>query len=129
MHKSKSSVCNKANYKFGEVMKSSIHLALAMLIYSASTISMKYAAMQVPFSLLFFGLYALALVFLLLYAIVWQNLLKKFDLSKAYASKGLTIVYGLLAGSLLFGETIGLKRILASSIVIVGVYMVISDEH
>lgn len=104
-------------------------LALAMLLYSASTVSMKFAAMQTPFKLPFFALYGIALLLLMFYAIIWQKALVGIDLSKAYASKGLTIVYGLLAGFIFFNEKIGIKEIAASIIVIVGIYLVMSDEN
>lgn len=104
-------------------------LAIAMLLYSASTVSMKYAALQQPLSLIFFALYALAIIMLMLYAFVWQKALAGIELSRAYAFKGLTIIYGLLAGFIFFNERIGIKEIAASIVVIIGIYLVMSDEY
>lgn len=108
-------------------MTNIIQLAFAMLLYTASTVSMKYAALQTTFSFGFFALYALAILFLMVYAVLWQNILKAIDLSTAYAGKGLTIIYALLAGHFLFMEDIGIKEIIASIIVILGIYLVMSD--
>ncbi len=107
--------------------KTYLDLASVMLLYSASTITMKLASQSVLFSFAFFAYFAVAMLLLFAYAYVWQGLLHKLPLFLAYSAKGLTIVYGLIAGALFFAEPIGLQSVAASVLVIVGIYLVASD--
>lgn len=65
----------------------------------------------------------LSLVFLLffIYAVVWQQLLKKVSLSVAYMFKGSSIVFIVLASWLVFNESISLNNLLGCCLIIIGI--------
>lgn len=100
-----------------------------ILIYSFSMVMSKLAALETPFSLRFFLFYGLEIVFLGVYALFWQQIMKKIPLTTGYASKAVTVIWGILWGALLFGESITLGKLLGAALIIAGVVLFVrSDE-
>lgn len=108
--------------------KAKLELAGVVLLYSLSTLLMKLAAGSVFLSLPFFVYFSGGVLLLFVYALLWQEMLKKFPLFTAYSARGLAIFYSLLAGAFFFGEQIGFKAILASGLVMLGIVLVTGDE-
>ncbi len=107
-------------------VKKYILLYGAFLIYSFVAICSKYASPQSTlFKIcLFLGL---EIVFLGIYALVWQQVLRHFTLITAMASKGVVVILNLLWSILLFGEKINVYNIIGAGIIIFGIWMVSSD--
>ena len=104
-------------------------LHLLILFSTIGGICSKTAAQSELFSFRFFFFYGAMLFVLIVYAIGWQQIIKKLPLLTAYCNKAITVVWGMLWGALLFGETITLKNIIGAGIVMVGVvYVVMADE-
>ena len=61
----------------------------AVVIYTLSSVTAKYAAGQEMLSAGFFAFYGLEVVILGLYAIAWQQIIKRFDPSVAYANRAM----------------------------------------
>ena len=61
------------------------------------------------------------------YAILWQQILKKFDLSIAYANKAIGIVWSMVWAVVLFDDTITWKNICGVILVVVGTIILNSD--
>lgn len=76
--------------------------------------------------ILFYGLVILNLG---VYAIVWQQIIKKLPLNTAYSNKAVTIAWGILWGFLFFQETIKWNMILGAVIVIFGVIIVVRADE
>ena len=55
------------------------------------------------------------------YAILWQQVLKRIDLSTAYMFKGTSLVFVMLLAALLFGEAITWMNIIGAVIIISGI--------
>ena len=55
-----------------------------------------------------------------LYAVLWQQILKRVELSVAYMFKGTSIIFVMLLACLLFGEQITWNNILGTIIIIAG---------
>ena len=105
-------------------------LHLLLFLYSLESVCSKMAAAQEMFSFKFFLFYGLVLFFLFFYALAWQRILKYMPLTVAYANKGITIIWGMIWGAVLFGEQITLKTIIGGVIILVGIYMVVTNnEH
>lgn len=105
-------------------------LHLILFLYSLESVCSKMAAAQEMFSFKFFLFYGLVLFFLFFYALAWQRILKYMPLTVAYANKGITIIWGMIWGAVLFGEKITLKTIIGGVIILVGIYMVVTNnEH
>ena len=93
------------------------------MLYACVGICTKMAAMQAPFSwpyLLWFGG---AVAIIGAYAILWQQILKRIELSTAYMFKGTTLIFTMLIAALLFGEAITVPNILGSLIIITGIIL------
>jgi len=68
-------------------------------------------------------LFGISLVFLLffVYAVIWQQLLKRVPLSVAYMFKGSSIIFVMLASWLLFNESISVNNLLGCFLILVGI--------
>lgn len=109
--------------------KSYILLHFLLLFLSFSGVFSKLAAGESFLSFSFIFYYGCVLCILFIYAILWQQVLKKIPLTIAYCNKSVTIIWGMILGALLFGETITLQKILGAGIVFAGVIiMVTADE-
>ena len=105
-------------------------LHLLLFLYSIETVCAKLASQQEMFSFKFFLFYGLVLFILFFYALAWQRILKNMPLTVAYANKGITIVWGIIWGAVLFREAITLKTIIGGVIILIGIYLVVTNnEH
>lgn len=105
-------------------------LHILLLLYSLGGICSKYAGQADFLSVNFFIFYGLVLLDLGVYAIVWQQVLRKLPLVTAYANKAITVVWGLVLGKLVFKEQISVWNIIGAIIIITGIYLVVkSDEN
>ena len=77
----------------------------------------------------FIFFYGLVILNLGVYAIVWQQIIKKLPLNTAYSNKAITIVWGILWGFLFFREQITWNMIVGALIVIVGVVLVVRADE
>lgn len=98
------------------------------LLYSLGGICTKFAGQQVFLSLHFCLLYGGLLCLLFAYAILWQQVLKRFPLSVAYANKSVVLPLGMLWGWLFFEERITWNMLLGIVIIVIGVCVVVSDH-
>lgn len=100
----------------------------AFAIYSLSSICAKLAGRQSFLSLSFCLLYGGLLCLLLVYAILWQQALKYFHLTVAYANKSVVIPLGVIWGWLFFGEQITWNMMLGIGIIVAGICLVVTDN-
>ena len=96
-------------------------------LYSFALVFSKLASQQkdLKYTFIFF---CLEFAVLGLYAIVWQQILKRFPLVVAMANKGIVVVFGLLWSVLLFDEYVTMWNVLGSGIIVAGIWMVSTDE-
>lgn len=99
-----------------------------LLLYSISAICSKKAAQSEFFSFEFFAWYAGVLLILVIYAFVWQQVLKRLPLFTAFVNKGITIVWGVLWGILVFGESVSLTMIIGAVLVFTGILLAVSSN-
>lgn len=106
-----------------------MQIQLAVVIYTFSGVAGKmasgYSFLSPPF--LFF--YGVEICVLGIYAILWQQIIKRYDLSIAYANRSLAILWSMLWAVLFFHDTITWKNILGIGIVLCGTMMVNSDAN
>lgn len=96
-----------------------LHLLLAL--YSVSNIFSKLASEQNFLSWQFVVYYGLVLVILAVYALGWQQAIKRMPLTTAYANKAVTVVWGIVFGVLLFGEGVTLPKVIGAGLIVGGV--------
>lgn len=81
---------------------------------------------QIPRAILFFGL---ALLVMLGYTVLWQQVLKRMPLSFAYSNKGVCTLWTCLMGLCFFGESMTWGKALGLAVVLVGVTLVVTDHE
>ena len=108
----------------------SIYLLLhfAVFVLALGTVCSKFAANQEFMSFSFIVLYAGVIGTLAIYAIIWQQVLKKIPLTNAFVNKSATLFWSLLWGVTLFGETITPSMIIGILIVFLGVILVVTGN-
>ena len=109
-------------------VKTFIYLQLISLLYSVNNIFSKLASNETFMSFRYILFMSLMVCVLGLYAIVWQQILKKVNLSVAFASKGTTILWTILIGYILFNESVSYMQIIGALIVIIGIIVIASGE-
>lgn len=98
-----------------------LHLLLAL--FSLSGIMSKLAA-QFPFMSGGFVLcYGAMIVVLGVYAIGWQQVIKRVPLTTAYANRAVTVIWGIVWGALLFDEVVSWQKVLGAAVVLAGVVL------
>lgn len=102
-----------------------------LLIYSVTSVFAKLAGLQMGAgswlpTLLFLGLEMLALV---IYSVLWQQVLKRMPLSFAYSNKGICTLWTAVFGLVFFGETLTLGKALGILVVLIGVLLVVTDHE
>ena len=102
-------------------------LQLSILILSLVGIFAKKASAVGFLSVEFITYYCLILFIMGIYAILWQQIIKRFELSVAYANKGTLIIWTFIWAVIFFQETITLNNILGAVLVIAGIVMVFKD--
>lgn len=80
------------------------------------------------FSFSFLGTFIGMIIGLGVYAILWQIVLKKVDLTVAYANKGLVLLWSLLWSVVFFHEKISWNNVVGVVLVIVGIIMVTKND-
>ena len=106
-----------------------IALHIELFILSLSGICSKMAAQNQFLSFWWIFWYALVILNLAVYAIVWQQIIKHLPLTTAYANKAIAIVWGILWGIVFFGEHIKWNMIVGAVIVIIGVIVVVKSDE
>lgn len=103
--------------------KTLIALNILLMVYSASGIFSKLAAQQSFLSWQFVGCYAVIIGLLGIYAIGWQQIIKRLPLTTAYANRAVAVVWGIIWGFLIFGEGVTMAKLIGAAVVIMGVIL------
>lgn len=98
-------------------------LHLLLLLYSMSTIASKKAANEDFLSFKFCLYYGIIILMLGIYAIGWQQIIKRLPLTTAFSNKAVTVIWGIVWGALFFSERITLGKVIGAAVVIIGVIM------
>lgn len=109
-------------------LKDYIQLHLNILLFSLTSVFSKLASVYYNKE----GLHSpLLYVFLFLmiancgiYAITWQQVIKKFSLSTAYANKSVYLLWSQVWAVIIFHENLSIQNIIGIMVVLVGVWMV-----
>lgn len=97
-----------------------LFLQAAVMIYSLTTVISKFVSNYEFLSVKFIILYMLDFMVLGIYAILWQQLLKRFELSVAYANKAITLLWSLLWSTVIFHEEVTVTKVIGVILVIAG---------
>lgn len=98
-----------------------VFLHFTLMIYSISAICSKLASKQVFFSPRFVLLYGCVVLILGFYALCWQQIIKRINLTLAYANKAVTVIWGMIWGCVFFGENITKGKAVGVVLVMIGI--------
>ncbi len=101
-----------------------ILLQFIVIIYTINSIIAKFATKAEPLSLKFFLFYAAEVCVLGVYAICWQQMIKRFELSVAYANRSMAILWTALWSVLIFKESLSVKQLAGIILVVIGTIVV-----
>ncbi len=105
-------------------IKKYVFLHACILLFTFTTILSKYASVYDFLSLEYIGIYALMVINLGVYAILWQQAIKPFKASVAYSNKSVTTIWTLIFSAILFGEGITIFNIIGAALIIFGIVLV-----
>lgn len=109
-------------------VKTYVFLHAILILYSLVAILSKMAATKMFLSIDFIFYYGIILIILCIYAILWQQVLKKVPLTVAFANKSVVVIWGMIWGNLFFKEKITFGMIVGAAIIFIGVYLVVVDN-
>lgn len=104
-------------------------LHLLLMVYSITGICSKLAGKYSFLSLGFCFFYTIVILLLGLYAIGWQQIIKRIPLTVAFANKAVTVVWGLVWSVLFFGEHITWIKLVGVVCVVVGVVIFVTADR
>ena len=105
-----------------------IALHLLLLFYSLSSVLSKLAAAEDFLSFKFCLYYGGMFCILVVYALGWQQILKRLPLTVAFANKAVTLVWSMVFGALLFKEQIQLNQLIGCALAVAGVVLFVQPE-
>lgn len=108
-------------------IKKYLGLHLLLFMFSFCGVFSKLAAQNEFLSIKFILFYGISIMILGIYAIFWQQILKKFSLTTAFFNKAVTIIWGMLWGALFFKEVITWNMMVGTIVVLVGIGLVVND--
>ena len=99
-----------------------------LLLFSLTTVLSKLAAGEECLSPRFCLFFGGEFVLLGIYALGWQQILKRLPLTVAYTNKAVTLLWSLVFGVLLFHETVSVKQLVGCALAIAGVILFVRAD-
>ncbi len=115
---------NQPSTKKSSRLLALVVIQVAVVIYSFAGVAGKLASANAFLSWPFILLYGLEMVCLGVYAILWQQIIKRFELSIAYVNRAMSIAWSLIWSATIFKERITVQNIIGILIVVCGVALV-----
>ncbi len=109
-------------------LKTFLLLNLVIMLYSTSSIFSKTASKYSFKDYRFIIFYGMMILVLGIYAILWQQIIKRVPLSFAYANKAFTVIWGMIWGYIFFSENITPGKVMGALIVLCGVILFSTEE-
>lgn len=107
--------------------KADVRILLALhcllVLMSLSGVMSKFAARFEFMSVGFVLCYGAMVVLLGVYALGWQQVIKRIPLTTAYANRAVTVLWGIVWGALLFHEGVNPLKIAGALVVLFGVVL------
>lgn len=110
-------------------IKTLIVLHVLLMVNSTSGIFSKLAAGEIPLSWNFCLYYGMIIFLLGVYALGWQQIIKRIPLTYAFANKAVTVVWNIIWGAVFFREVITVEKLIGIALVIMGVVLFALDTQ
>lgn len=109
-------------------IKQIILLQVVIMVYTTSGVFAKLASGNSFLSFKFILFYGAEMCILALYALLWQQIIKKVDLSIAYANRAMAIIWSMIWAAVIFNDSITIQNMIGVVIVLIGT-MIVNSEH
>lgn len=96
-------------------------LQSAVVVYSLSTVAANLASKYEFLSARYILFFGLEFVILAAYALIWQQMIKRFQLSVAYANKAMTLMWSMLWNFIIFSQGITPFKVVGVVLAVIGV--------
>lgn len=100
-----------------------------IIIYTISGVMSKEAAASGGDLMRFLIFFGLEFVLLGVYALLWQQMIKRFELSVAYANRSMAVVWSMVWAVVLFHDTITMQNIAGVLLVVAGIWIINTDTE
>ncbi|MDD3336126.1 MAG: transporter [Eubacteriales bacterium] len=116
--------------KFSE-LKPMLLLHGTLLLYAVVSVFGKLAGigMSMENTSMTFTMLGLELLTLAVYSVLWQQVLKRMPLHFAYSNKGVCTLWTCMFGILFFGEALTWGKAAGILVVLIGVWLVVTDHE
>ena len=111
-----------------EWCKNIVLLQAVVVIYTLSSVVAKLATGKELFSFSFFLFYGVEVAILGVYAILWQQMIKKFELSVAYANRAMALLWSAVWAVVIFKDGLTPKQLIGILLVVIGTVVVNMDQ-
>lgn len=108
-------------------LKAVLAIQGAVIVYTMGGVCSKMAGGQEFLSPGFIMFYGGQILVLAVYALLWQQIIKRVDLSVAYVNRAMAICWSMVWAILFFGERITLQNIIGVVLVLSGTIIVNSE--
>jgi len=106
-----------------------VQILFVFCIFSFVGVMSKLAANSEFLSERFFFFVAIQIFILGIYAVLWQQMLKKFTLVSAMSFRGVVVILSLIWAIVIFRENVTAFNIIGSLLIMVGIYVVSSEDR
>jgi drug/metabolite transporter (DMT)-like permease len=109
-------------------LKRFLLLQSGYLVFSFAGAMLKFASRHPFFSPRYLAFCAGSLLCVFFFALIWQQVLRKYDLMTAYAWRGVLFLWTFLWSVLFFGEIVTANNVLGAGIILAGMMLVVRGE-
>lgn len=106
-----------------------IMLQAVIIIYSFSTVMSKLASGEKENPIKFLIYFGVEILLMGVYAVLWQQMIKKFDLTIAYANRAMVILWSTIWAVIFFHDSITIQNIIGIVLVIIGLLLVNTEKE
>lgn len=110
-----------------EKLKNIISLQGVVIIYTISGIMSKNASASKGEPMRFLFFFGMEFVILGIYALLWQQMIKRFELSVAYANRSMSVLWSMVWAVVFFHDTITPRNIIGVLLVVTGTIIINTD--
>ncbi len=100
-----------------------------IIIYTISSVMSKAASASGDHLLRFFLFFGMEFVALGVYALLWQQMIKRFELSVAYANRSMAVVWSMVWAVIFFHDTITVQNVAGVVLVVIGIWIINTDTE
>lgn len=111
----------------GHKIKDIVLLQGVIIIYTISGVMSKEASASGDDLTRFLVFFGLEFVLLGVYAVLWQQMIKRFELSVAYANRSMAVVWSMVWAIVFFHDAITIQNIAGVVLVVAGIWIIDTD--